>query len=173
MTAACRFPGCDRNNAVAPTAFCPLHLSFLTKDRRGAIVNAGDPEERGIAIGIAIAAIGDALDRLRDATPHGIAAIMRDTADLTGVSVDAMRGPRQCRHVCRARFAAIHVARATTGHSLTTIGNLFRRDHTSVINADRRACEFAAADPDYAALVAALTAAARERNAFRSRSTNP
>lgn len=60
-------------------------------------------------------------------------------ADVWGVSVAALRGPRRLMPYVDPRHVAFALARKHTSHSLPVIGQWFGdRDHTTVINGLRR-----------------------------------
>lgn len=67
-----------------------------------------------------------------------LALVIDAVSKSTGVTVAEIIGPRRDRHIVRARFAAMAIARDYLGLSYPQIGREFNRDHTSVINAMRR-----------------------------------
>lgn len=77
---------------------------------------------------------------------HGIA---RNAAELFAVPFSEIIGSRQHRRVLRARFAVAWASRRK-GISSPVIGRMLgRRDHSTILNAERRADEWRAADPEY------------------------
>lgn len=82
--------------------------------------------------------------------------LVRRASELTGISLDELRGPRGIRNIAHTRFAVMKVARER-GKSLPQIGRILgHRDHTSIMHGIRRAVELEAADPDFAELVRRL-----------------
>jgi len=75
-------------------------------------------------------------DFLTDKRP--LARVIDAVSKSTGVTVAEIIGPRRDRHIVRARFASMAIARDYLDLSLPQIGREFNRDHTSVINALRR-----------------------------------
>ena len=67
-----------------------------------------------------------------------LARVVDAVSKLTGVTIAEIMGPRRDRHIIRARFAAMAIARDYLNLSYPQIGREFNRDHTSVINAMRR-----------------------------------
>lgn len=67
-----------------------------------------------------------------------LARVIDEVSKSTGVTMAEIIGPRRDRHIIRARFAAMAIARDYLDLSLPQIGREFNRDHTSVINALRR-----------------------------------
>lgn len=94
-----------------------------------------------------------------------LSRIQSITAEISGVPVEHLIGPRRDWPVCRPRQVAFCVAAEQTRKSLTQIGHAFGgRDHTTVlhgIKAFRRRC-----DPDDRELYDKITAAVREERAL-------
>jgi chromosomal replication initiator protein len=68
-----------------------------------------------------------------------IAIIMGQTASYFGLSIDDLCGPSRSRVLVTARHIAMYLCRELTDLSLPKIGQQFGgRDHTTVINADRK-----------------------------------
>lgn len=65
--------------------------------------------------------------------------------------------------VVRARFAAIWLMRQS-GYSLPMIGRLLRRDHTSILHAERRARRLLDSDMDFSRRVAKASVRLAEAN---------
>lgn len=63
--------------------------------------------------------------------------IMREEAERAGITLEELLGPRRQKHIWAARKTAIRRSTAETGLSSTRLGRLFRRDHTSILNALR------------------------------------
>jgi chromosomal replication initiator protein len=59
-------------------------------------------------------------------------------ADLYGFTVEEIRGEQRKDKIVRARHHAIWEISKCTPWSLVRIGKLFRKDHTTIINAIRR-----------------------------------
>ena len=66
------------------------------------------------------------------------------------VPVEAIRGRRKTQQVAWARQAAMWVARRHTAASLPRIGQLLRRDHSTVLHGVRATEARIATDPDVA-----------------------
>jgi chromosomal replication initiator protein len=82
---------------------------------------------------------------LRDLIPEAqgpeimIATIMGQTASYYGLSIEDLRGTARSRVLVTARQIAMYLCRELTDLSLPQIGQQFGgRDHTTVINADRK-----------------------------------
>ena len=87
-----------------------------------------------------------------------LSEIIDRVSKITGVSREAMvRKGRQSRTVF-ARTMAVHAIRTTcNGWSLQNIGDIFSRDHTSVLADLRRHADFMAMDKNYLAAYIKLT----------------
>lgn len=59
-----------------------------------------------------------------------------EVAAATGVTVEALRGPRRIAEVAQPRQALMHRAHAA-GRGLSQIGRWLRRDHTTVLHGIR------------------------------------
>lgn len=71
-----------------------------------------------------------------------IAQCVARISELSGISVEAIRGPQKAVHVVRARHWAMYEARRYSGRSLPQIGHwLGGRDHSTVIYGIRRHAE--------------------------------
>lgn len=80
------------------------------------------------------AAIGK--DRL-DRNPR---RIIERIAEQHGIAPEAITGPSRYAHICHARFAAVAAVReANTKMSLPALAVFFNRDHTTILNALRKA----------------------------------
>jgi len=64
--------------------------------------------------------------------------ILAEVAAETGVPIAEMMGYSRMRPICEARWRAWHRLRTETNKSLKQIGDLFGRDHTTVMNGLRR-----------------------------------
>lgn len=62
-----------------------------------------------------------------------VARIKSDVAQKHGVSVEDIDGPRRTAKIARARQEAMWLAYRGTRITLTPLGRLFNRDHTSVL----------------------------------------
>lgn len=73
--------------------------------------------------------------------------IVADVAELHGFTFDDMVSPRRFREITLARQEAIWVCRqvrradGSQRYSLPFLGHLLNRDHTSILNAERRHAE--------------------------------
>lgn len=63
--------------------------------------------------------------------------IMVEEAEKAGFTLEELRGQRRHKSLWQARRAAIKRVSEETGLSTMRMGRLFRRDHTSIINALR------------------------------------
>ena len=82
---------------------------------------------------------------LKDLIPEGgepeitAGLIIAQTAAYFGLSIDDLTGPSRGRHLVMARQIAMYLCRELTSLSLPKIGQQFGgRDHTTVMNAERR-----------------------------------
>lgn len=97
----------------------------------------------------------------RARTPLLIADIKMMVARRLHTSLDDLESHRRQRYITRPRQIAMYLCRELTGHSLPEIGRYFgNRDHTTVLHAVRLVPELMKRDPDLAAEVKALRAAA-------------
>lgn len=76
---------------------------------------------------------------------------------MTGVSVEAMRGPRRMANISKARHVACYVAHKVKGRSLPRVGQYLNRDHTTVLHGVKRITREMQGDHELAALVAAVS----------------
>ena len=65
------------------------------------------------------------------------ASIIAAVRHVTGISAAKMRSKKRDRATAYARHAAIYLTRELTDRSWPEIGDLFRRDHSTAINAYR------------------------------------
>ena len=94
---------------------------------------------------------------LASTRPFAIRFIQAVVADSYGIPRDTMTSLCRRRGDAWPRQVAMYLARETTNHSMPNIGRLFGgRDHTTVLWAIRAVEKRMAADPVYAADVAAL-----------------
>lgn len=68
------------------------------------------------------------------ATPAAAERIIAAVAALTGVTVQTIQSRAKEAVAWKARHVAYYVVRATTGLSYPRIGEIFRRDHTTIQN---------------------------------------
>lgn len=66
---------------------------------------------------------------------HGI---LREEATIAGLTADDIRGPSRKRHILKARDQVVRRLRDELGLTLTAIGNVVKRDHTTVLASLRR-----------------------------------
>lgn len=66
-------------------------------------------------------------------------AVMTEIGDAAGVSVEEILGPRRPRHIASVRQDAMLAVRERLGLSFEILGELFQRDHTTVIQGCRKA----------------------------------
>ena len=64
--------------------------------------------------------------------------IIAQTAAYFGYSTEELCGPRRTQNLVTARQIAMYLCRELTNLSLPKIGQAFDRDHTTVMNAERR-----------------------------------
>lgn len=82
-----------------------------------------------------------------------IADIVHAAAQLSGYTVDQIKGQQRQSQLCEVRAAICHVARSR-GHSFPKIGrNLGGRDHTTIIHAANKADALLTRDPDFVAFL--------------------
>jgi chromosomal replication initiation ATPase DnaA len=94
-----------------------------------------------------------------DAT-HGVRELVRFVAFQTGVRTAEIVGPQRCRRVFRARAAVVWASIRLLGKSYSVVGRVLGdRDHTTIINAVRRAEEMRRIDPAFGLLCGRLEAA--------------
>jgi len=83
--------------------------------------------------------------------------LAREIKRLTGVSEAALASPSRVTHVVAARHAFVLVMRERSAWSYPQIGHfLGGRDHSTIVNSERKALARCASDPEFAALVDAL-----------------
>lgn len=81
---------------------------------------------------------------------RSVTAIVRYAAYQMGLRAADIQGPTRSRPLFRARFAISWTARQIGRSSLTVIGEVLGgRDHTSIMNAVRRADELRERDPAF------------------------
>ena len=88
------------------------------------------------------------------------------------LTVEQMRGPCRLRKIARPRQMAMYLCREMTGASLPQIGRHFRRDHTTVLHAQRKIAAMAAAGgrmPDYLDELRAILAAHAQKTGEKDR----
>jgi chromosomal replication initiator protein len=86
-----------------------------------------------------------------------IAFIQAATADHYGVGLDTMWRRTNLREFAHPRQVAMCLSRRLTDHSTTVIGWKFKRDHSTVVNAEHRVEERCVADPKVAEAMRAIT----------------
>ncbi|MBB3986158.1 chromosomal replication initiation ATPase DnaA [Sagittula marina] len=77
--------------------------------------------------------------------------IVRVVADVWGVPVADILGPKKFPMLVRPRFAVILLAQRLTEFSLAETARFLKRDHTSGVNGKKRAEHFEATSIKYAA----------------------
>lgn len=87
-----------------------------------------------------------------------IAAILDATAAEFDVTVEEMLGESTRATVALPRHVAMALAPRLLGYSLTRIGRLMSRDHTTVLHAVRRIAAMAQQNPDFAARIDRIAA---------------
>lgn len=78
-------------------------------------------------------------------------------AALCDVTPAMIIGPRRGAAISWVRFGVVHVARRY--HGLSAIGRVLRRDHSTILHAERRAIDLIEIDPAFAAYVRKLAEA--------------
>lgn len=81
-----------------------------------------------------------------------VARVFESLEKLTGISRKQVCGKERTQHIFLARAAAVLAMRAN-GMSYGEIGKTINRDHTSVINAERRGTQQMQRNNTYAELV--------------------
>lgn len=61
--------------------------------------------------------------------------IINITSEVTGISVEGIMGSRRYREYSEARFIAIYFIRDKFNDTISGIGRLFSRDHSTIIHA--------------------------------------
>lgn len=84
-----------------------------------------------------------------------LADIIAAALDVSGVDRAVLMSPLRKRQVSTLRHA-IAIVGKECGQSLTRIGTALGRDHSSVLNGQRKAADRMRRDPDFAALVQAI-----------------
>lgn len=69
--------------------------------------------------------------------------------EVTGVTRDDFDGITRARHVTDARHMFVALARKKTTRSLPEIGRWYGKDHTTVLNSERRAQDLMADRPGF------------------------
>ncbi|MGD9613779.1 MAG: helix-turn-helix domain-containing protein [Alphaproteobacteria bacterium] len=106
----------------------------------------------------------DAVKRMPRVVPreYRIAAIQRLVAEHYGVPAAILSASFRSAPIAQARQVAMYLARETTGRSFPAIGRHFGgRDHSTVVHGVKTVAARIAADPDFAAEMAGLRAAAQ------------
>jgi chromosomal replication initiator protein len=104
--------------------------------------------------------LGDLAPRSAEQGPASIDHIQAATARHFGLTTQELLSRSRVERVAWPRQLAMYLARELTDHSLPAIGRAFGdRDHTTVMNACRRATERIASDPEAYAQLSALNAA--------------
>jgi chromosomal replication initiator protein len=62
-------------------------------------------------------------------------SVIEKVADFYGISNADIRGKCRQRELVKARWIAMYFIRTKTDFTLNTIGDMFQRDHTTVIHA--------------------------------------
>lgn len=95
------------------------------------------------------------------ATGGDVALVLAATAEAYRVTPHQILSRAMARQVIDARVAAMHVARRMTKRSLPALGASFRRDHTTVLSADRRIESESERDPALRGRIEAIADAVR------------
>ena len=93
--------------------------------------------------------------------------ILRSVCCHFGVPSDVLLSRTRTARVAEARQAAMTLIRRNTDFSLVEVGEIFRRDHATVIHAMRAVDRKAEVDADFAAILAGVMME------IRSRETSP
>ncbi len=111
----------------------------------------------------------DAPEAIAARSPIHLEDILRDVMGHYGVKRTALTGPSRSRSIALPRQICMYLARRFTVHSLEDIGRYFgRRDHTTVIHANRQIAKRRKADPSIGAAVEQLEAGLRRRSGTTS-----
>lgn len=88
---------------------------------------------------------------------HSFARLLAWVSHQTGVPTEVIQGAGRAQPAWRARMAAVWGGRSLLGLSSAVIGRqLGRRDHTTILHAERRAGEQIDTDPAFRNLIARL-----------------
>lgn len=85
-------------------------------------------------------------------------AILSTTAQMFATTVEDLRGPSRTHEMVRARQAAMYLCRELTDLSLPRIGEIFERDHTTVMHALRKVNQRMNSDRQYLNKIQEITA---------------
>ena len=75
---------------------------------------------------------------IRPSAARQIRSIIDEVAKATAIPAEEITGARRDAPIFRARRLVVGIARRHTRATLTEIGTVLRRDHTSILNAERR-----------------------------------
>ncbi len=75
---------------------------------------------------------------------------------LSKVSVNAIMGPARSQHIMRVRHIAVYCIASITGLSSNQIGDIFCRDHSTILNSIRRGREIVDSSPEMASVFNAV-----------------
>lgn len=64
---------------------------------------------------------------------YSIESIFNSVSEITGISIDKLKGPRGNTETVEARYITMMIIRQLTGKNKSQIGTIFGRDHTTVI----------------------------------------
>lgn len=152
--------GIDLDDPAA-LEFIATRVTTSVRALEGALIRvAAYSSLQGQSIDLALAQ--EVLDRLYPRSPRAtvvtVPVIQRVIADAYGLDVDDLSSSSRAGHVVWPRHVAMYLSREHTSETLPAIGRHFGgRDHTTVINACKRASERLATDPDEFNTVRVLT----------------
>lgn len=75
--------------------------------------------------------------------------IISAVSGYTGVRADLMKSTCKWRAVVEARYIAMYLMRHGSGMTLKAIGDLFHRDHSTIIYAVRKCADYIETDPEF------------------------
>jgi chromosomal replication initiator protein len=90
---------------------------------------------------------------------------MTQTAHYFSLSLDDLRGPNRSANVALARQIAMYLCRDLTELSLPKIGDLFHRDHTTVLHAYNKIRDMIVKDRSTFTTLSEITSRVRQQAA--------
>lgn len=110
----------------------------------------------GIAYSTVYNILADAGELPSQAPKYRISQVIAATAWVTGISVEDIRGKSRFKRICRARQAAMFIAREA-GNGFSAIGRAFGgKDHSTVIHACEKVPIYEMYETGYSALLRAI-----------------
>lgn len=89
------------------------------------------------------------MNRVSFHTYANIDKVVRVVTDFTGVTIEKMMSTARASYVSDSRFIMWYMLRKFTKMTLTDIGVMFNRDHTSVMYGENRCKDLIKTEPDF------------------------